>query len=138
MAKMRFMVEVSANGKPENVAHALNYAFCVGLVMGDGGIYSSDISVTPYVPNPVDAHGEHGVADGVSPDYRFSYVTGDRLAALGMDDLGPAPLHQPEKLAPTCACYVGASAQPYAHEPSCPVHPRYVHIDVPDADKAAP
>ncbi len=136
MAKMRFMVEVSANGKPENVAHALNYAFCVGLVMGDGGIYSSDISVTPYVPNPVDAHGEHGVVKRTGP--LSGYVIRPNINIDELDSSGSPPLHQPEKLAPTCACYVGASAQPYAHEPSCPVHPRYVHIDVPDADKAAP
>lgn len=98
-------------------------------------VVSSRLDRVADVPDPVDAHGKHGVADGdgSQPSDYDSYR--NRLVELGMVTPGLVAPHQPEKRPATCACDIGAGAQPYAHEPSCPVHPRYVDTGLSDADR---
>lgn len=89
------------------------------------GYACTSLSCDAGKPDPVDAHGKHGVADGHGGGSSFVLQPGQCLDNVGMVDLGPAPIHQPEERPAACACYMGATAQPFAHEPSCPVHPRY-------------
>lgn len=95
------------------------------------------VRLSIHVPDPVDAHGKHGVADGDAIVSRNVDGSITRMADGRMVTVGGTPLHQPEKRPATCACDIGAGAQPYAHEPSCPVHPRYVDTGLSDADRTA-
>ncbi len=81
--------------------------------------------LTADFPNTVDAHGKYGVADGAGYVPYADLHKHARVVNVGMADARPATIHQPEERPATCACYVGSGATPYAHEPSCPVHPRY-------------
>lgn len=136
MALLKFAIEIESINDPSLAAYALRG--CILCGMGNGwyrDFTSYGLSVTPYQPNPVDAHGEHGMAHGVSFDDSIRSQSIGRMVNVGLDDVGPSPLHQPEKHPAACACCMGAGAQPYAHEPSCPVHPRYVDTGLSDADK---
>lgn len=83
------------------------------------------VRIAVHVPNALVNDGKHGVADGDRPsDGELAFVT-DGLVKLGVDAARAFALHQSEKRPAACACYMGAGAKPYAHEPSCPVHPRY-------------
>lgn len=129
MARLRFMVEIPCKEPASNPTHiARNLAFALvnsfEYWWGEG-TPDSIPSVTPYQPDPVDAHGQHGVANGARPIAHTRYDFSDEHALAGLDPVRPAPIHQPEERAPTCSCYMGAAAQPFAHEPSCAVHPRY-------------
>ncbi len=132
MARLRFLVEVESIGDVANAAANLRSCINIGLMAGRCVNFASvNVIVDPYQPDPVDPHGEHGMADGVGGG-----AVRDDAAALGLVPARPTPLHQPEKRPATCSCYMGASAQPYAHEPSCPVHPRYVDTELSSVDRS--
>lgn len=125
MARLRFVLEVeSADGAPSATIHRLLVEHLLDWPdnrPSPGG----NFSLTPYLPDPVDAHGKHGMADGAGYVPYADLHKHARVVNVGMADARPATIHQPEERPATCACYVGSGATPYAHEPSCPVHPRY-------------
>lgn len=124
MARMRFLVEVESDLLPKGAPVIGGW---IERRVGSDPINSSitRVSVTPCQSNPVDAHGEHGMADGSSYVPYADLHKHARVVNVGMADTGPAPIRESEERPATCSCYVGAGAQPYAHEPSCAVHPRF-------------
>lgn len=135
----RFVVEVKFEADDFNSASSL-----CGLLFGHTlhranfwGERRFSVSVPIVQPDPVDSHGKHGMADGVGggcvcgePECN-TITSGACLAGAR-----PFTVGQPKKRPATCSCYMGASAQPYAHEPSCPVHPRYVDTELSSVDRS--
>ncbi len=129
----RFEIAFKSSLAPEN---ALRYLF--GMLTANRSVFmaaSDSLSITPLLSDPVDAHGEHGMADRLNHEPIRAVLDIARVAGLVVDAPRPAPLHQPEECAATCSCYMGAAAQPFAHEPSCALHPRFVHPRLSNGDE---
>jgi len=135
MARMRFVVEVTPGQRIEDVANDLHYCLLSGWDREWMPSFDyADISVTAYEPHALGSDGQHRVADGGGTLFRFGNGEVRRISDGSLVTLGPTPPSEPEERAATCSCYMGATAQPYAHEPSCPVHPRFVDVALPDAN----
>lgn len=138
MARLRFVVEIESIGRASAASGDLFN--CIADSIGERWyreFSSAGLSVTAIKPDTVGVHGEHRMVNG---SYYVRYADLYKYAGVGtvgMDDAGSASLRKPEERPATCACYVGAGAKPYAHEPSCPVHPRYIDTGLPNADRPA-
>lgn len=95
----------------------------------------ASVRLSIHVPDPVDTHGEHEVAHRTTYDAVPVVRSIGGVPNLVLDVVGTTTVCEPEKRPATCACCMGAGAQPYAHEPSCPVHPRYVDTGLSDDDR---
>lgn len=137
MARYRLVISVEASNEFEAIASFSPFHDVLSRIHQNGNPSRFGVSPVELLPDPVGAYGKHGMADGLRAVSFVDVHAKPRLGNVGMDDAGPAPIHQPEKRPATCACCMGAGAQPYAHEPSCPVHPRYVDTGLSDADGKA-
>lgn len=134
MARFKFVVEGESNYAVTPTALLSDWIeSSVGRDPARSGITS--VSVTPMLPDPMDAHGEHGVADGLADGSGYAYSQFERLGRIPVVTVGPTPIHQPKERPTTCTCGMGVGSTADSHFPYCPLHPRYVDTGLSDADR---